>query len=348
MHAELVKTLSDRGVDILDKAPLASFLERHRVRYTGGIDAAMAAAFRSEEGVGAILVVNLELYDDSTTPKMTLLARLVSTANTPEILWMESFSLTGHENPGVFGLGLVEDPAIIRWKMMNSLYTSLFSYLAGSRRPGAPPVSLPRQFPPRIFYGRETAAAAAPVVAVLPFFNESTRKYASEIMLLHFVHQLYASGRFRPVEPGLIRDKMLAMRVIMNEGISISQADLIANNLETDFVLIGRVFDYQDVEGPLAIPTVDFSAQMMERYSKGIVWTSKSYNKGDEGVWFYDWRRVYTANRLVSGMAKAVVRRLGIPTPLKSGIEIEGEEENLPPSDKTSTFPLRTKPPTQP
>jgi hypothetical protein len=87
---------------------------------------------------------------------------------------------------------------------------------------------------------------------------------------------------------------------------------------------------------------------MMERYSKGIVWTSKSYNKGDEGVWFYDWRRVYTANRLVSGMAKAVVRRLGIPTPLKSGIEIEGEEENLPPSDKTSTFPLRTKPPTQP
>jgi hypothetical protein len=93
---------------------------------------------------------------------------------------------------------------------------------------------------------------------------------------------------------------------------------------------------------------VDFSAQMMERFSKRIVWTSKSYNRGDEGVWFYDWRRIYTASRLADGMAKAVVQRLGIQTPLKSGIASESEGENPPPADKTIKFPLRTQPPTQP
>jgi hypothetical protein len=309
MRDELIQRLSQHGMELLEETALDAFLTRHRVRYTGGIDTATSASFRTEEQVSAVLLVNLELYNDHTPPKMAFMARLVETTTPPRILWMESFSLTGHEHPGLFEQGMVNDPVTLRYILTDELVGAVAKHLSAAKvRGGKQP--FPRTFPPKMSFGRVPAEEETPLVAVLPFFNESVRRYANEILLLHFVHHLHASGRYRPVEPGVIRDKMLSMRIIMNEGISLSQADLISNNLETDFVLTGRVFDYQDSEGPVAPPSVDFSAQMMERRSKRVVWTSKSYNRGDEDVWFYDWRRIYTANRLAGGMVRAVVQQL--------------------------------------
>lgn len=307
MYSELSTELSARGLDFLDTAAVDALLARHRIRYTGGIDLPLASALRTDENVAAALVLNLELYDDSATPKLSIMARLVSTASPPEILWMESFSRTGHEAPGLFEQGIITDPAALRKNVFTSVADSLSRFLAGNgRRP-----LLPRDIPPRISFGRETIADGMPLVGVLPFFNESTRKYANDIMLLHFVQRLHASGKFRAVEPGLIREKMLAMRVIMKDGVSVNQADLIANNLLTDYVLSGRVFNYQDVQGVAEAPYVDFSAQLIERQSKRVIWTSKSYNRGDEGVWFYDWHRIHTANRLAGSMVQSVVQRMG-------------------------------------
>jgi hypothetical protein len=309
IREELLKSLSDRGVNFLEETALNDFLARNRLRYSGGIDARTAAAFRTEAQVEAVLIVNLELHNENNPPRLAFMARLVETTASPRIIWMESFALAGNEHPGAFELGMIEDPVVLRQKLIDEAAESLVRYLATSNS-NERQDSLLRTFAPKISFGRVPDLEEQPLVAVLPFFNESTRKYANDIMLLHFVHQLHAGGVYQPVEPGVIRDKMLEMRIIMNKGVSLNQADLISNNLETDFVLTGRVFDYLDVQGFAAAPSVDFSAQMMERRSKRIVWTSKSYNKGDEGVWFYDWRRIYTANRLAGGMVKSVVRQM--------------------------------------
>ena len=114
MRDELLKRLRGHGFELLEETAFNALLTRHRVRYTGGLDTALAAAFRDEEGVAAVLVVNLELYNEGSPPKLAFMARLVETAATPRIIWMESFALAGNEHPGAFELGLVDSPVVIR------------------------------------------------------------------------------------------------------------------------------------------------------------------------------------------------------------------------------------------
>lgn len=306
---DLLNSLAERDIPLLAESNLNAFLARHRVRYTGGIDTQTATALRTEEQVTAVLVVNLELYSETSPPRIAFFARLVDISSAPTIIWMKGFALAGNEHPGIFELNVLEDPALLRRKLTDLAAEALSRHLLSTGVHESERTAL-RVLPPKISFGQAPEQQNLPRVAVLPFLNESTRKYSSEIMLLHFVHQLLADGVYQPVEPGVIRDKMLAMRIIMNQGISLSQADLISNNLDTNFVLTGRVFTYQDVEGVSAAPSVDFSAQLMERISRRVVWTSKSYNTGDEGVWFFDWRRLYTANRLAGGMVQGVVQLL--------------------------------------
>lgn len=308
LRGVLLQSLSQKGVTLLDEGRLLDFTSRHRLRYSGGIDAELSSAFRSEEQVDAVLILNLELYDGSESPKMAFMARLVGTGPTPRILWMESFSLAGDENPGLFSIGVINDAGTLWNKLTDRTGDALKTFTSSKMSVDA--ATKIRRYPPQISFGSSKQPDTSPLVAVLPFFNESTRKYAGDIVLLHFVHQLFASGKYIPIEPGVIRDKMLTMRIIMDEGVSLAQADLIANYLQTDLILTGRVYDYLDVLGVSASPSVDFSAQLMERSTKTVIWTSKSYNRGDEDVWFYDWHRVYTANRLAGGMARSVVDRM--------------------------------------
>ncbi len=144
-------------------------------------------------------------------------------------------------------------------------------------------------------------------VAVVPLFNVSERKYAGEIMVLHFVRHLRAVGNFRVIEPGRVRGALLELRIIMDDGISLAQADAIFKRLNADLILTGNVLDYQDYQGTIGKPKVDFSAQLIERKSREVVWSSKSYNEGDDGVFFFDWGRVNTAHSMASEMVRHIV-----------------------------------------
>ena len=63
------------------------------------------------------------------------------------------------------------------------------------------------------------------------------------------------------VEPGLVREKMLGIRMIMREGVSVRDVDVLTYILEADFVLSGALFDYQDSQGGAGTPKLDFSAK---------------------------------------------------------------------------------------
>ena len=147
-------------------------------------------------------------------------------------------------------------------------------------------------------------------IAIIPFFNRSTRKHAADLQVLHLAKQLVINGSFRVLELGVIRDKMLSMHVIMNDGISIPSMDLITISLGVDLLLNGLVFDYQDTVGYGSHPRVDFSLQMFERDTKKILWSSHSHNKGDDGVFFFDYGRIATAGTLSDKMCRALVLKL--------------------------------------
>ena len=146
-------------------------------------------------------------------------------------------------------------------------------------------------------------------VAVVPFLNINTRKHAGEIVALHTVKQLHRYANLRVFEPGLVRHTLLNYRMIMQAGPSFAASDILASEriLAADLILSGKVFDYQ---GAVGESKADFSIQIFDGDKREIIWVSRSYATGDQGVYFFDWGWVPSAHGLVSNMTKAVIKGL--------------------------------------
>ncbi len=129
-------------------------------------------------------------------------------------------------------------------------------------------------------------------------------------MALHFVRQLRTLENFTVIEPGIVREALLNYRIIMDDGISLAQTDLLFSKLNVDLILAGKVFDYQDYLGALGTAKVDFSVLLIEKQSREVVWAVESQSQGDDGVFFFDWGRINTAHRLASEMVAAALETL--------------------------------------
>lgn len=305
LQESLIRGITSSGIPVLDDASLNRFMTRHRIRYSGGIDSESALALKNEEKIDAVLVTAVELYDEDYPPKVGVISRLVSTGEGAEILWAESVEISGDDSPGVLGLGLISDPEELREKAVQSLVDSVMRYFSGEK---AEAKSVNRRFAPKFFY-QSTAFSGDRkyTVGIVPFLNASDRKYAGEIITLHFLTELVRSGRFNVVELGVVRQKLLHMRIIMPWGMTLTDADYVSLNLDADMILSGTVLSYENLSGSTGIPKVDFSVVAIERMSKSVILSSKSYNRGDDGVFFFDRGKVNSAGRLAAYMVRSLV-----------------------------------------
>lgn len=307
IRTSLVQNLRRRGIALLEDDAMDAVMARHRMRYVGGIDGKTARAFHEETETTAILITSLELYNTRVPPKIAFTCRLVSAENPPVILWMDTAGLAGDQSPGLLRLGVIEEPPKLLEKAARSLSGSLADALTGRKTRGASR----RHLQPRIaFRSPILDSGGRHTVAVLPFFNRSARSNAGEIVALHFVRELTRASSFNVMEPGVVREELLKFRIIMEDGVSLSDAALLLTSLDTDLVVTGNVLDYQDIPESWGSPSVDFSAWMIEKRSREVVWASKSAGKGNDGVFFFDWRRMYTANAVAARMARTVVEMI--------------------------------------
>ena len=367
LNAELAVLLQRAGVQIVETATIESFINNHQVRYLGGIDENIAGQLNAETGAESVLITSLELYSDVDPPKFSLISRLVSLNDIPEIVWMKSVGIAGDDAPGILGLGLINDIKELRGKGLESIAKSLVLYSRNAptkkKRPiyrekeeysfrlnglikeirsekerPAPASESPlgpileerlstsddklsivnykdsffiSRYDPLSWYSSSGILANQDrTIAIIPFFNRSTRKHAAEIQALHLAMQLVEKRLFRVLELGVIRDRMLNMHVIMSGGVSLPIVDLITISLGSDLLLNGVVFDYLDTVGYGSNPKVDFSMQIFNREDKKILWSSHSSNQGDDGVYFFDSGRITTAAALTDKMCRAFIQRL--------------------------------------
>jgi hypothetical protein len=301
-----IEKLKAHGVAVLGDDVLDPFMAKHRVRFTGGIDKKTASQFAEEIGVQSVLITSLELYSAAGPPKIAIVSRLVAAGPDPEIKWMGDCGSAGDDHPGLLGLGIILDPGKLADIALERLSDSMTASLAGS----APEEGGGRKkFRPKYYYkSAELDVARRYKVAVAPFFNRSGRRDAGEIMMLQFVEQLYKIPGVEVIEPGVVREQMLNLRIVMDEGLNLSNAELIMSTLNADLIFTGRVFDYQDYQGSIGAPMADFTVQAIERKSMRVVWSSKSRNQGDQGVFFFGIGKVNTADKMVSEMVNDVVR----------------------------------------
>jgi len=310
IRSQLIEELNDADADLVGDELLDSVITRYRMRYLGGLDKSTAQAMRRDAGADCVLITLLELYSEDVPPKIALTARLVSTANRTDILWIDGIGLAGDDSPGLLALGLIEDPRILTKSAVHHLAQSLKGFLSGQAKPASHRTPS-RKFAPEVVYRKAVLTGNKTYrVAVVPFFNSSARSFAGEILALHFVRQLWAFENFKVIEPGVLRQQLLKSRIIMNSGISLADADLIGHELNADLILNGKVIDYQDYRGYNGVAKVDFSAELFERASREVIWSVKSYHQGDEGVFFFDWGRVNTAYAMASQMVQLAVEKI--------------------------------------
>jgi len=301
-----IEKLRTTGTDVLDEETLEKFMARHRIRYTGGIDRNTAQAFKREVNIDSVLITSLEFYSDANSPKISLISRLVSTGDNPSILWMEGVGLAGDDSPGFLSLGLIEDPKVLLDKAIKVMFDSLNQYVS-MKADGREAHPAKRKFRPKIFY---RSPALNPerkyTVAIAPFMNYSSRKYAGDIMTLHLAKELKKFDNFNVIEFGMVRQTFLELRIIMDEGISLTNADSVLASLNADLILSGNVTDYEDYQGVWGKPKVGFTTQLIARKGQEVVWSSYSYNEGDDGVFFFDVGSVNTANAMASQMVRSI------------------------------------------
>jgi TolB-like protein len=307
----LGERLVSQGVTVLSDEALDDFMRRHRVRYAAGIDAATAASLRQETGVEGVVIASVSLSSDGVPPKISLTVRLVSTGDVPVVAWADDVGLSGDDAPGLLDLGLVDDYPVLFARALDGLADSLLAYLTTRQAKARPrPAS---KFRPKVLY-RNLALESGRTysVAVLPFFNLSGRRNAGEILAGLFMRHLSAFDGFRVVDTGEVRQQLLEARVIMDGGISLSDAERVAAVLDVDFVLAGRVLAYQDYDGPEGQTRADFSTIVIERKSRRVVWSSHSYNDGQDGVRFFGRGRSATAHQMATqmvGLATATITK---------------------------------------
>lgn len=304
---EIRRVLSGRlgasGFAVLDAGELEAFMSRHRVRYAAGIDAETAAALRRETGVDGVVIASVDLFSAAVPPKVALTVRLVSVRETPAVVWADDAGLSGDDAPGLLELGMVNDYKRLLAAALERVSDSLVRHLQG--RPGRRASGAASKFKPKMTYrGLTLEPGRQYSVAVVPFFNLSDRRNAGEIMALLFLRHLSSIGQFRLVDTGVARRQLLDARVIMDGGLSITDAEMVAALIEADFVLGGRVVHYEDYEGPAGRTRVDFSTLLVDRKTRRVVWVSQSDNSGTDGVWLFERGTSRTAHAMATQMVR--------------------------------------------
>jgi hypothetical protein len=92
----------------------------------------------------------------------------------------------------------------------------------------------------------------------------------------------------------------------MYDGVSLTDAELIAGELQADLILTGRVLEFRENADRFGKPKVGFSLLLMNRKNQQVVWASSSLNEGNDAVYLFDWGRINTIHTLAAEMASAV------------------------------------------
>lgn len=103
---------------------------------------------------------------------------------------------------------------------------------------------------------------------------------------------------------------MLRYRLIMEQGLSLANADVLFEVLQADLILMGNVSSYEDDQGISGAPRVSFSPVLLAREGRSIAWSSNSYNQGDDTVHFFDIGRVSSAAAIARLATRATVKAM--------------------------------------
>ncbi len=301
--ASLERALASAGVEVVAGEAVEQYLHRHRIRYTAGLDGPSAQAAKEELGVDGLLIATVQQYVDGAPPRIAIGMRVVSAEETPHITWIDGVAMTGDDNPGFLALGIVHTLAELEAMALEALSDRLGAFLDHK---GPRSVPCPAGGGSAWVHRSPQLDTSKPLsIIVLPLMNRTPRRGAGDIVAMQIARELAAVPGIEVVEPGIVRDELLAFRVVMQEGPSLDDVLAINASLRADLIVAGEVLAYDD--GPSGIPKVNFSVLAIDGKTRRVVWRSNSRAQGDDGVFFFGLGSVTTASDLTCRVSRGVV-----------------------------------------
>jgi hypothetical protein len=308
LRAQVEAALSARGVELIPDEQAETFLTSRRIRYMAGVEREEALDALHDLGATGILLTTVLEWQQGPLPRFALLQRVVQTGTDPRLLWADGRSSYGDESPGLLDLGVVTDVQELVARDLKALAASLQSSLAGAA-PLSRTCELERRFAPWLTFRSSLLEGKRRLsMAVLPFVNHTDRRFAGDLAAQIFSHQLATLDAVEILEPGVVREDLLAFRVVMEGGISLDRARLVQELAGADLLLTGTVHNYVESQSGGA-PFAEVTVEVFDRKNSELVWRSDSYASGSKGVWFFDAGLVGSGSELSCRMARAVAAR---------------------------------------
>jgi hypothetical protein len=305
----LQSALEQRGLDVVSRRELDDVLARNRIRFTAGLDRPSAKLLREELGVEGVVIPLLEQYEPGKPPRVTVGMRMVATHEIPTVLWADTVARTGDDSPGLLATGSVEKVSDLEAQVVSAAADAIGRWVK-TRAPGDSCGRSARFSPRRAFRAPILDDVGRRTVAVLPFGNQTARRDADEVVLAEVLAQLVRNGSFEVLDPGVVREQILERRLIIEGGVSIDRAMTMLELLQADLVVSGDVRTFSSQSGTGLPPAVEFSMYAIDGATAELVWSSRSANAGEDGVFFFGAGRVRSASALSCLMARGIADRM--------------------------------------
>ena len=303
---EIEADVQAAGYELLDFDLLYEYMSKNRWRNTAYLSKKNAAGLRQQLNVDAVLLTGVLDYFDSESPRLALTSRLVGTNSDLPILWANGIAKHGESHPGFLGLQRIYELQPLLVKSVHELVSGLAAdlsdehLLAKSTR-----VVMENSPDPNSAHANDEVRS----VALFPFGNHTERDRGGDLLAAQLLVNLVRQPGIKVIEPGLVRDMLLDYRVIAPQGPSQADLSLLQTRLATDFIIVGELTRYyQSSYNPVrSPPEIGFFLRAIDLASQTIAEHYATFGKGDEQVYFYDYKRHWTAYDLTDHMLSKVL-----------------------------------------
>lgn len=294
----IVEALEARGFSVVSGQPIEDVLYRHRVRLTTMVGTETARSLAADLGVNGVMVGMVSLTKTEGVPQMGISARLLALPSA-EVLWAQDVSLAGEDYTGPLGLGTVKSLEVLASRVVTSLFVSLQTRLERQVVPPARPPGwlsfLAKSEGPEIFMDTSLDFQGVDSLAVLPFLNASERPSAGDIVTALFVSALHNTGRYRVIEPGIVREVFLRFRIRTIGAIDRRDLPPLNRAMIVQGYVLGTVYEYIEGKGlETSPPSITISARMVRAEDGKVVWSMENRRQGDDFNLVLDFDRIYS------------------------------------------------------
>ncbi|MFQ5670095.1 MAG: CsgG/HfaB family protein [Acidobacteriota bacterium] len=308
--------LREFGFEVLPAEQVEPWLRRERIRYTDSLSRTEEQGLASFLQVDYVLVGRVLSLVKKGVPEVSLTLRLLDAA-TGEVDWSVLTSTTGARWRRLLGLGEIHDIETLLRRAVKESLAGLRMDENGDLVAAPPPRIRPQAWAPDpiAFLDREADWSTVRTIAILPLANLSRRRGAGQILRDILVARLWATGRFKILEPGQVRQELLGRRLYP----SLASGPEILRSLRQaagiDALLTGAVLRYQEVPAGARgeEPEIEVALRLIDTDGGGILWSALHSRKGNDAVSFYDAGHIRAAPRLARALVDDLVAQFPSP-----------------------------------